>query len=96
MTTEIVIEMIGNIIAYNFIYLFFNFIKSLNNLLLFRERSCSRDRSREYKKNRRYEPLHNVEEKHLRERTSRRRYSRSREREQKYVTKYMKYIIFCI
>nr|ABV56231.1 feminizer [Apis cerana] len=49
-----------------------------------RERSCSRDRSREYKKkDRRYDQLHNVEEKHLRERTSRRRYSRSREREQK-------------
>nr|ABV56227.1 complementary sex determiner [Apis mellifera] len=49
-----------------------------------RERSCSRDRNREYKeKDRRYEKLHNEKEKLLEERTSRNRYSRSREREQK-------------
>nr|AAQ67418.1 complementary sex determiner [Apis mellifera]DAA06292.1 TPA_exp: complementary sex determiner [Apis mellifera] len=49
-----------------------------------RERSCSRDRNREYrKKDRRYEKLHNEKEKLLEERTSRKRYSRSREREQK-------------
>nr|AAS86674.1 complementary sex determiner [Apis mellifera] len=48
-----------------------------------RERSCSRDRNREYKeKDRRYEKLHNEKEKLLEERTSRKRYSRSREREQ--------------
>nr|AGZ61873.1 complementary sex determiner [Apis mellifera] len=48
------------------------------------ERSCSRDRNREYrKKDRRYEKLHNEKEKLLEERTSRKRYSRSREREQK-------------
>nr|AGZ61871.1 complementary sex determiner [Apis mellifera] len=49
-----------------------------------RERSCSRDRNREYrKKDRQYEKLHNEKEKLLEERTSRKRYSRSREREQK-------------
>nr|AGZ61874.1 complementary sex determiner [Apis mellifera] len=49
-----------------------------------RERSCSRDRNREYrKKDRQYEKLHNEKEKFLEERTSRKRYSRSREREQK-------------
>nr|AAS86659.1 complementary sex determiner [Apis mellifera] len=49
-----------------------------------RERSCSRDRNREYrKKDRRYEKLHNEKEKLLEERTSCKRYSRSREREQK-------------
>nr|AAS86670.1 complementary sex determiner [Apis mellifera] len=48
-----------------------------------RERSCSRDRNREYrKKDRQYEKLHNEKEKLLEERTSRKRYSRSREREQ--------------
>nr|ABV56222.1 complementary sex determiner [Apis mellifera] len=45
-----------------------------------RERSCSRDRNREYrKKDRRYEKLYNEKEKLLEERTSRKRYSRSRE-----------------
>nr|AGZ61866.1 complementary sex determiner [Apis mellifera] len=49
-----------------------------------RERSCSRDRNREYrKKDRQYEKLHNEKEKLLEERTSRKRYSRSLEREQK-------------
>nr|ABW36152.1 complementary sex determiner [Apis dorsata] len=44
-----------------------------------RERSCSRDGNREYKKKNR----HNEKEKLLQEKTSRKRYSRSREREQK-------------
>nr|ABW36160.1 complementary sex determiner [Apis dorsata] len=49
-----------------------------------RERSCSRDRNREYKKkDRQYEKLYNEKEKLLQEKTSRKRYSRSREREQK-------------
>nr|ABV56225.1 complementary sex determiner [Apis mellifera] len=49
-----------------------------------RERSCSRNRNREYrKKDRQYEKLHNEKDKLLEERTSRKRYSRSREREQK-------------
>nr|ABW36155.1 complementary sex determiner [Apis dorsata] len=49
-----------------------------------RERSCSRDRNREYKKQgRQYEKLYNKKEQLLQEKTSRKRYSRSREREQK-------------
>nr|ABW36150.1 complementary sex determiner [Apis dorsata] len=49
-----------------------------------RERSCSRDRNREYKKkDRQYEKLYNEKEKLLQEKTSRKRYSHSKEREQK-------------
>ncbi|XP_031364581.1 female-specific protein transformer-like isoform X2 [Apis dorsata] len=47
-----------------------------------RERNCSKDRNRKYKKkDRQYEKLYN--EKLLQEKTNRKRYSRSREREQK-------------
>nr|NP_001315416.1 calponin homology domain-containing protein DDB_G0272472-like [Apis cerana]ABV58880.1 complementary sex determiner [Apis cerana] len=51
-----------------------------------RERSCSRDRNKEYKKkDRQYEKLRtdNEKEKLSQEKTSRKRYSRSREQEQK-------------
>nr|ABW36161.1 complementary sex determiner [Apis dorsata] len=48
-----------------------------------RERSCSKNREYNKKKDRQYEKLYNEKKKLLQEKTSRKRYSRSREREQK-------------
>nr|ABW36153.1 complementary sex determiner [Apis dorsata] len=48
-----------------------------------RERSCSKNREYNKKKDSQYEKLYNEKEKLLQEKTSRKRYSRSREREQK-------------